>query len=73
MPRLRASKTKRAVRLSAPTDLVYALTDVGKGASWITRGTPVSRDHPYVKELPQHFEVRYRLSEELREEVSTDG
>ena len=64
MPRRRKEP---AVRLSAPTDLVYALTDVGKGGLWITRGTPVHRDHPFVRDCPDAFEVRYRLSEEVNE------
>ena len=67
MPRLRPSKgTQQAVRLSAPNDLVYALTDVGKGATWISRGTGVHRDHPFVHDCPDAFEVRYRLSEEVQ-------
>jgi hypothetical protein len=72
MPRFRpGTKSTPAVRLSAPTDLVYATTDVGKGGNWIPRGTPVSRSHPFVKDLPEHFEVRYRLSEEV--EHPADG
>jgi hypothetical protein len=59
------------MQLSAPTDLVHALTDVGKGGTWITRGSVVHRSHPFVRDCPDAFEVRYRLSDE-REEVN-DG
>jgi hypothetical protein len=65
-------KQQPVIKLSAPTDVVYALSDLGGGNGWITRGTPLSRDHPYVKDLPGEFEVRYRLSDERTEEVS-DG
>jgi hypothetical protein len=61
------SKKNETIRLSAPNDLVYALSDVGRAGKWIQRGTPVHRDHEYVQALPHEFEVRYRLSEEVKD------
>ena len=54
---------------------MYALSDVGRAGTglWITRGTPVSRSHPYVKELPHEFEVRYPLHLEQTEEVNDNA
>jgi hypothetical protein len=65
-------KQQPVVKLSAPNDTVYALSDIGGAGGWITKGSPVSRDHPHVRNLPSEFEVRYRLDQERSEEVN-DG
>jgi hypothetical protein len=67
--RRKRNESERTIRLSAPNDVVYALTDVGKAGHWIPRGTIVRRDHPFVRDCPDAFEVRYRLSEEVRSDA----
>jgi hypothetical protein len=62
-------KRNEAVRPSAPTAVVYALTDVSKGGRFVRKGEPLPRDHVMVRELPEAFEVRYPL---ILEEVN-DG
>jgi hypothetical protein len=64
---LRRLRPKRdeVVRPSAPTKYVYALTDVAKGGRLVRRGDPLPRDHEMVRELPEAFEVRYPLIEEV--------
>jgi hypothetical protein len=45
--------------------IVYALTDVAKGGRLVRMGEPLPRDHVMVRELPEAFEVRYPLIEEV--------
>jgi hypothetical protein len=66
-------RQKQVIRLSAPTDTVFATTAVGRGGYWIAKGTPVQRDHPFVRELPSAFEVRYQLDQERSEELNENG
>jgi hypothetical protein len=66
MPTLRRGTKPTEIRFSAPDTLVYALSDVSKGGRYVRKGEPISRDDPMVRELPSEFEVRYRLSEEVR-------
>jgi hypothetical protein len=68
LPRLRPKRSEPA--RAAPGDLVYALTDVSKGARFVRKGEPLRRDDPMVRELPSEFEVRYPL---ILEEVNDDG
>jgi hypothetical protein len=63
-------RRRKKLRLSAPDDRVYALSDVTKAGRWLLKGTPVSRDDPMVQELPSEFQVTYRLDLERREEVT---
>jgi hypothetical protein len=61
-----------AVRLSAPDDRVFALSDIGGTQGFVSKGSPLDRDHPHVRNRPDLFEVRYPLHLERREEVD-DG
>jgi hypothetical protein len=45
--------------------MVYALVDVSKGGRFVRRGDPIRRDDVMVRELPEAFEVRYPLIEEV--------
>jgi hypothetical protein len=58
------------IRLSAPTDTVFAISDVGGTRGFISKGSPVSRSHPHVVNAPDLFEVRYPLHLERSEEVT---
>jgi hypothetical protein len=60
------------VRLSAPDDRVFSITDIAGTLGFIPKGSPVSRSHPHVVNAPELFEVRYRLDLE-RSEVTTDA
>jgi hypothetical protein len=69
---LRKRKTP-TVLLSAPDDRVYALSDIGGTHGFVSKGSPLSRDHPHVRNCPDLFEVRYRLDQERTEEVKHDA
>lgn len=60
------------IRLIAPDDRVYAITDITGTRGFIPKGSPVSRSHPHVVNAPDLFEVRYPLHLEVSEEVN-DG
>jgi hypothetical protein len=64
LPRL-WPKQSEPVRLPPPTAVVYALTDVAKGGRLVRKREPLPRNHVMVRELPEAFEVRYPLIEEL--------
>jgi hypothetical protein len=68
MPRLRP-KRKEPTKVAPHTDIVYALSDVSKGGSFVRKGAPIRRNDPMVLERPDLFEVRYRLDQE----VTTDA
>jgi hypothetical protein len=63
--RLRPKQDEPAKFRPAPTELVYALTDVAKGGRLVRKGDPLPRNHIMVRELPEAFEVRYPLIEEV--------
>jgi hypothetical protein len=58
-------KRNEPVGLPPPTDVVYALTDVAKGGRLVRKGDPLPRNHVMVRELPEAFEVRYPLIDEV--------
>jgi hypothetical protein len=64
LPRL-WPKQNEPVRLPPPPDVVYALTDVAKGGRLVRKGEPLPRNHIMVRELPEAFEVRYPLINEM--------
>ena len=45
---------------------MYATVDVAKGGQYVRKGDPLPRDHVMVRELPEAFEVRYPLIEEVK-------
>jgi hypothetical protein len=57
-----------APRLSAQDETVQAITDLQSGRRWVPRGTRLQRSNPLVVKHPEVFAVRYRLSEDAREQ-----
>jgi hypothetical protein len=66
--RLRPKRNEPATNQSVfpYAETVYAVVDVAKSGRLVRRGDPLRRDHVMVRELPEAFEVRYALLEEVK-------
>jgi hypothetical protein len=62
-----AGRPTKRTHHSAPDEYVEAASDLQYGLHWVPKGKRLERSDPLVVAHPEVFDVRYRLTQEVRE------